>query len=85
MKNLMSFKVPGRKSFTGVIITFETNPYPDYYVSCHKNGRKYLKKPDYFQRKRIHKYIEDNNLVGEVQEVKVKHFLGKRGHTSERV
>jgi len=85
MKTLQTFTVPGRKKFTGAILTFESNPYPELYISCHKNGRKYLKKANYLERKRIHKYIEDNNLVGDVQEAKVKHFLGKRGHQTIKV
>lgn len=60
MTNLLLIKIKGRKSFTGAIVGDENEPYPLFKVSCHKNGRKYFREPNYFERKRLHKYAEEH-------------------------
>lgn len=62
MSNLILIKIKGRKSFTGAIVGDNTDPYPHFKVSCHKNGRKYLREPNYFERKRLHKYAQDHEV-----------------------
>lgn len=62
MTNLMLFKVKGRNSFTGAIIECDTDPYPHFKVSVHKGGRKYLREPNYHERKRLYKYAQDHEI-----------------------
>ena len=60
MTNLLLFRVKGRKNFTGAIVELGTGEYPQFKVSVHKNGRKYLREPNYHERKRLHKYADDH-------------------------
>ena len=62
MKNLMLIKITGRTSFTGAIVGDEADPYPHFKVSCHKNGRQYLREPSYHERKRLHKYAQEHRV-----------------------
>lgn len=62
MTNMILFKVKGHKSFTGAIIEDDTDPYPHFKVSVHKNGRKYLREPNYHERKRLYKYSQDHRI-----------------------
>ena len=62
MTNLILFRVRGHKSFTGAIVEDTNDPYPHYKVSVHKNGRKYLREPNYHERKRLHKYAEEHRV-----------------------
>ena len=61
MPNIITFKIPGRKKLSAAIMT--SGPYPTFYVCKKADGRQYFKKPNYLQRKRIHKYIEENHLI----------------------
>lgn len=60
MTSLILIRIKGRKGFTGAIIGDENDPYPQFKVSCHKNGRKYLREPNYHERKRLHKYSQEH-------------------------
>ena len=62
MTNLILFKIKGRKSFTGAIVSDESEPYPQFKVSCHSKGRKYLREPNYHERKRLHKYADEHRV-----------------------
>lgn len=61
--SLITFKIPGRKKLNAAIMTPENSPYPLFYVCVKEGGKKYLKKPNYIQRKRIHKYIKEHHLI----------------------
>ena len=76
MTNLMIIRIKGRKSFTGAIIEDMNDPYPHFKVSCQKNGRKYLREPDYHERKRLHKYAQEHET--EVFKFEKASHLGRR-------
>ena len=60
MTNLLLIRIKGRNGFTGAIVEDTTDPYPHFKVSCHKNGRKFLREPNYHERKRLHKYSQEH-------------------------
>ena len=63
MPILILFKVKNRTKFTGAIVGYENDPYTHYKVSCFKNGRKYLREPNYHERKMIHKYVTEHIAI----------------------